>query len=69
MMSDPYWRVIGKNLLTQINTADDLAFLILDLQFIHREMVYQENKGKTIPLSEPFGKRMNQNDEETIGDT
>ena len=67
-MPDPYWRVIGKNLLTQINSADDLAFLILDLQFIHREMAFQENKEKFIKLSEPFGKRMNQYDEETIGD-
>ena len=63
-MIEPYWRELGKQLLTQIKCADDLALLIVDLQMVHRGMAFRENEGRTIKLSEPFGKRMNQNVED-----
>ena len=66
-MTEPYWRYIGQDLLTQIHSADDLALLIVDLQMAHRKMAFERNEGRTINLSQPFGIRMNQNDE-TVSD-
>lgn len=59
-MTEPYWRSLGRDIVAQVNDADDLALLILDLQFEHRRMAFEKNQGRVIPLSQPFGKKMNQ---------
>ena len=63
-MSEPYWRDLGKQLLTQINSADDLALLIVDLQMEHRKMAFEANQQKAIRLVSGHKERMNQDVED-----